>query len=89
MSFFRFLDGRQLLGKIKNTFLSLNIAKKLLIGYLSLSLLLVGISVFSLSVLKRLNRINETSCPGTLCTPLCNFEKPGYAGTFLAKKRGI
>jgi diguanylate cyclase (GGDEF)-like protein len=60
MSFFHVLDGRKLLGKIKNTFLHLNIAKKLLIGYLSLSLLLVGISVFSLSVLKRLNRINET-----------------------------
>ncbi|UCF86834.1 MAG: HAMP domain-containing protein [Nitrospiraceae bacterium] len=60
MSFFRALGEGQLLGRIKNTFPRLNIAKKLLIGYLSLSLLLVGISVFSLSVLKRLNRINET-----------------------------
>jgi GGDEF domain-containing protein len=45
---------------IKDSFLRLNIARKLLLGYLSLALLLIIISVFALSSLDRLNVLNAS-----------------------------
>ncbi len=45
---------------IKSTYHRLNIAKKLLVGYLSLASLLIIISVFALSSLDRLNILNAS-----------------------------
>ncbi|MEE9524738.1 MAG: hypothetical protein V3V59_08340, partial [Thermodesulfovibrionales bacterium] len=45
---------------IKGTYLRLNIAKKLLLGYLSLAVLIIIISVFALSSLERINKINRS-----------------------------
>jgi GGDEF domain-containing protein len=45
--------------KIAARFLRLNIAKKMLLGYLTLVALIFVISVFAVSSLERLNRINE------------------------------
>lgn len=53
-------DNDSIMKKILNRFFSLNIATKLMLGYLSLSLLLILISIFALSNLKRLNGINES-----------------------------
>jgi CHASE3 domain sensor protein len=47
-------------GRIVARFLRLNIAKKMLLGYLTLVALIFVISVFTISSLERLNRINET-----------------------------
>ncbi|MEE9524076.1 MAG: HAMP domain-containing protein [Thermodesulfovibrionales bacterium] len=45
---------------IKSTYLRLNIARKLLLGYLSLAVLIIVISVFALSSLERINKINRS-----------------------------
>lgn len=46
--------------KIATRFLRLSIAKKMLLGYLPLAVLIILISIFALSNLNRLNRINNT-----------------------------
>ena len=48
------------LRKIAKTFLNLNIAQKMLIGYLPLSALTILTATYTLSVLYKLNDINET-----------------------------
>jgi len=57
-------DQSKYLGPIINNlsdrFFRLNIAKKLMIGYLSLAVLIILISIFALSNLRRLNNINES-----------------------------
>src|SRR4030067_16794 len=57
-------DRSKFLGSIINNlsdrFFRLNIAKKLMIGYLSLAVLIILISIFALSNLRRLNNINES-----------------------------
>lgn len=54
------LDNISVFKKILNRFFSLNIATKVMLGYGFLSLLLIVVSVFALSNLKRLNSINES-----------------------------
>ena len=49
-----------LAGKALQRFLRLNIAKKMLLGYLAFALLILLIGVFTLSGLDQLNRINES-----------------------------
>jgi len=49
-----------LLKGVRDSFLRLNIAKKLLLGYLSLAMLLVTISVYALLNLERLNSVNSS-----------------------------
>lgn len=46
--------------KILNRFFSLNIATKVMLGYVFLSTLLIVVSVFALSSLNRINSINES-----------------------------
>lgn len=50
----------EIFDRVKKRFLRLNIANKLLLGYLSLAALIIIISVFALWNLKRLNNINES-----------------------------
>jgi diguanylate cyclase (GGDEF)-like protein len=60
-AFFERLKGRSLfIRKLSDFFLRMNIAKKLLLGYMSLALLIITISVFSLYNLERLNKINTS-----------------------------
>jgi GGDEF domain-containing protein/CHASE3 domain sensor protein len=55
------IEGRaSLIKRFFNFFFRLNIAKKILFGYLSLAALIIIISVFALSSLERLNKINES-----------------------------
>jgi len=54
------VDKGSVIGRGKVFFLRLNIAKKMLLGYLSLSILTVLISVFALSSLERINSINNS-----------------------------
>ncbi|MDP3112825.1 MAG: hypothetical protein Q8M71_12050, partial [Thermodesulfovibrionales bacterium] len=54
------VDNGSIIGRGKVFFLRLNIAKKMLLGYLSLSILTVLISVFALSSLERINSINNS-----------------------------
>ncbi len=54
------MDNGSIIGRGKVFFLRLNIAKKMLLGYLSLSILTVLISVFALSSLERINSINNS-----------------------------
>lgn len=49
-----------ILDKARSTFLRLSIAGKMLLGYLSLSVIIVFGALFSLSSLDRLNRINDS-----------------------------
>lgn len=46
--------------KIIISFLRLNIGKKLLLGYLPLAILIIAISIFTLSSLQRLHKINDS-----------------------------
>src|SRR3990170_7693903 len=46
--------------KIVTRFLRLSIAKKMLLGYLPLAVLIILISIFALSNLNRINKINNT-----------------------------
>ncbi|UCG77435.1 MAG: diguanylate cyclase [Nitrospirota bacterium] len=46
--------------RLKHTYLRLNIAKKLLLGYLSLGVLIIIISVYALSSLERLNDVSSS-----------------------------
>jgi len=53
------VDSSSLPKKIATRFLRLNIAKKMLLGYLTLAVLIFVISGFAISSLERLNTINE------------------------------
>ena len=53
-------EQNSIANKIATRFLRLSIAKKMLLGYLPLAVLIILISIFALSNLNRLNRINNT-----------------------------
>lgn len=53
-------DDGSILKKLSARFFRLNIANKLLLGYLPLPIIIILISLFALSSLKRLNNINES-----------------------------
>jgi len=53
-------EQNSIANKIATRFLRLSIAKKMLLGYLPLAVLIILISIFALSNLNRLNKINNT-----------------------------